>query len=69
MAYKYKVEEAFKDSTVHRGEKSYKLASCSQKDLKKLHDAGLKYILEEVVQVKEESKETEDKESVDGKEG
>ena len=69
MAYKYKVEEAFKDSTVHRGEKSYKLASCSQKDLKKLHDLGLKYILEEVVQVKEESKETEDKESVDGKEG
>lgn len=68
MAYKYKVEEAFKDSTVHRGEKSYKLASCSQKDLKKLHDLGLKYILEEV-EVKKESKETEDKESVDGKEG
>lgn len=68
MAYKYKVEEAFKDSTVHRGEKSYKLASCSQKDLKKLHDLGLKYILE-VAEVKEESKETEDKESVDGKEG
>ena len=68
MAYKYKVEEAFKDSTVHRGEKSYKLASCSQKDLKKLHDLGLKYILEEV-ESKKESKETEDKESVDGKEG
>jgi|TARA_R100000951_G_C2552298_1_gene152874 hypothetical protein len=68
MAYKYKVEEAFKDSTVHRGEKSYKLASCSQKDLKKLHDLGLKYILEEV-EAKKESKETEDKESVDGKEG
>ena len=68
MAYKYKVEEAFKDSTAHRGEKSYKLASCSQKDLKKLHDLGLKYILEEV-EVKKESKETEDKESVDGKEG
>ncbi len=69
MAYKYKVEEAFKDSTVHRGEKSYKLASCSQKDLKKLHDLGLKFILEEAAEVKKESKETEDKESVDGKEG
>lgn len=68
MAYKYKVEEAFKDSTVHKGGKSYKLASCSQKDLKKLHDAGLKFILEEV-ETKKEVKETEDKESVDGKEG
>ena len=68
MAYKYKVEEAFKDSTVHKGEKSYKLASCSQKDLKKLYDLGLKYILE-VAEVKKESKATEDKESVDGKEG
>jgi len=68
MAYKYKVEEAFKDSTVHRGEKSYKLASCSQKDLKKLHDLGLKFILEEV-EAKKEVKATEDKESVDGKEG
>ena len=68
MAYKYKVKEAFKDSIAHRGEKSYKLASCSQKDLKKLRELGAKYILE-VVEVKEEVKETEDKESVDGKEG
>lgn len=68
MAYKYKVKEAFKDSIAHRGKKSYKLASCSQKDLKKLLELGVKYILEEV-EVKEEVKETEDKESVDGKEG
>lgn len=68
MAYKYKVEEAFKDSTVHVGIKSYKLALCSQKDLKKLRELGLKFILEEV-EAKEEVKETEDKESVDGKEG
>lgn len=68
MAYKYKVEEAFKDSTVHKGIKSYKLASCSQKDLKKLYDAGFEFILEEI-EAKKESKETEDKESVDGKEG
>ena len=51
MAYKYKVKEAFKDSIAHRGEKSYKLASCSQKDLKKLLELGVKYILE-VVEVK-----------------
>ena len=68
MAYKYKVEEAFKDSTVHRGEKSYKLASCSQKDLKELYDAGVGFILEEE-EAKKEVKATEDKESVDGKEG
>jgi len=66
MAYKYKVEEVFKDSTVHKGEKSYKLASCSQKDLKELYDAGVGFILEEA---KKEVKATEDKESVDGKEG
>jgi hypothetical protein len=68
MAYKYKVEEVFKDSTVHKGEKSYKLASCSQKDLKELYDAGVGFILEEE-EAKKEVKATEDKESVDGKEG
>lgn len=68
MAYKYKLKDAFKDMITHTSGKSYKLASCSQKDLKKLFELGVKCILEEV-EAKQEVKETEDKESVDGKEG
>tara|TARA_R100000951_G_C2588785_1_gene164353 strand:+ start:658 stop:852 length:195 start_codon:yes stop_codon:yes gene_type:complete len=63
----YKAQKGKEKIIFWFGKSRYNLAECSQKQLKYLYDNGIDHV--KFVEPKKESKETEDKKSVDGKEG